>query len=433
MTSFEKRGLLEALHPQAWLSRDALESDLKHSPRALLLRGWVLLDAALEGFVRNNDLLRAAALTYTVALSIVPILALAFSAVKAFGYSTRLTPLIERYVALGSREAAEQLMRYVGNVNAAALGSVGGAFLLVTVISTMSNVEQALNVIFGVSRNRGYLRRFAGYLSVLVTVPLLMAAGLAVTTMRSVHIERLPVVGTLAPYLFAWAGFFFLFVFFPYTKVRHSAAAFGSLITAILFQVAQWGYVYFQIGAAKYHAIYGALASVPIFLVWVYIAWSIVLFGAELTAAADRGPASLLMRRGAPLAARETALYTMMRLAEYQAHGGKPHSVESLARELGTDSESIEPIVKRFVEAGLVVEAGQEGPPGTRFIVLCRAADRIGLYRIVECVAPAESGSCPDPRIRKVLDLARDSERAVLSRMTLKDLLQAGENQTPGA
>ncbi len=427
MTSFEKRGLLEALHPRAWVSREALESESKHSPRAFLLRGWLLFDGAFEGFIRNNDLLRAAALTYTVALSIVPILALAFSAVKALGYSARLTPLIERYVALGSRETAEHLMGYVGNVNAAALGSVGGAFLLVTVISTMSNVEQALNVIFQVPRSRGYFRQFADYLSVLVTVPLLMVAGLAVTTMRSVQVERMPVLGTLTPYLFAWGGLFFLFVFFPYTKVRYGAAAFGSLITAILFQIAQWGYVHFQVGAAKYHAIYGALASVPIFLVWVYIAWSIVLFGAELTAAADRGPASFLMRRGAPLPPQETALYTMVRLAEYQADGGKPHSVESLARELGTDSESIEPIVKRFVDAGLVVEAGPEGPPRTRRIVLCRAADRIGLDRIVECAAPAESASCPDPQIRKVLDLARDSERAVLSKMTLKDLLQARE------
>ncbi len=427
MTSFEKRGLLEALRPPAWVSQEALDIESRRSPKALLLRGWLVFDGAVEGFIRNNDLLRAAALTYTVSLSIVPILALAFSVVKAFGYSARLTPLIERYVALGSQGTAAQLMRYVGNVNAAALGSVGGAFLLVTVISTMGNVEQALNVIFQVPRNRGYMRRFSDYLSVLVTVPLLMVAALAVTTMRSVNVGRMPVVGTLAPYLFVWAGFFFLFVFFPYTKVRYGAALFGSLITAILFQVAQWGYVHFQVGAAKYHAIYGALASVPIFLVWTYMAWSIVLFGSELTAAAQRRPASFLMRRGTAVLPRAAALHMMMLLAEYQVNGGEPQTVERLAQELGTGSESIEPILKRLADAGLVVEGEPEGSFGTRRVFLCRAADKIGLDRIVGCAAPAESEICADPRIRRVLDLARDSEESALSRLTLEDLLPAHE------
>lgn len=424
---FTKRGLIEVLHPRAWVSQKVLGGGQKRSPSAFLLHTWLLFDGAVEGFIRNNDLLRAAALTYTVALSIVPILALAFSVVKEFGYSAHLTPLIERYVALGSRETAAQLMRYVGNVNAAALGSVGGAFLLMTVISTMGNIEQALNVIFQVPHSRSYIRRFADYLSVLVTVPLLMVAALAVTTMRSVRIGHMPVVGTLAPYLFVWLGFFFLFVFFPYTKVRYRAALFGSLVTAILFQVAQWGYVHFQVGAAKYHAIYGALASVPIFLVWTYVAWSIVLFGAELTAAAQWGPAGFLVRRGMPIVPRAVSLFIMTRLAEYQVEGGEPQSVERLARELHTGAELLEPIVRRLVDAELIIEGEPEGPFNVRRIFLCRAPESIGLDRIVECTAPAESEVCADPRIRKVLDLTRDAERAALSGMTLENLLTPRE------
>src|SRR5260370_12428024 len=115
-------------------------------------------------------------------------------------------------------------MGYVENVTAAALGSAGGAFLLLTEISTMGAVEAALNTIFNVPQSRSYFRKFSDYLSVLFTVPMLMIAALGVTAVFSVRISQFPFVTQMVPYLFVWAGFFFLFVFFPYTKVRYGAA-----------------------------------------------------------------------------------------------------------------------------------------------------------------------------------------------------------------
>src|SRR5208337_1416413 len=123
----------------------------------------------------------------------------------------------------GLGPSSSQLMGYVENVNAAALGSAGGAFLLITVISTMGTVEQALNTI----------------LSVLFTVPFLIVAALGVTAVFSVRISHFPFITQLLPYLFVWAGFFFLFIFFPYTKVKYVPALIGSFVTAVLFQLAQ--------------------------------------------------------------------------------------------------------------------------------------------------------------------------------------------------
>ena len=134
-----------------------------------------------------------------------------------------MRPLVEQYLGLGS--SSSQLMGYVENVNAAALGSAGGAFLLITVISTMGTVEQALNTIFNVPQSRSYFRKFSDYLSVLFTVPFLIVAALGVTAVFSVRISQFPFVTQLLPYLFVWAGFFFLFVFFPYTKVRYGPGA----------------------------------------------------------------------------------------------------------------------------------------------------------------------------------------------------------------
>ena len=219
---------------------------------------------------------------------------------------------------MGSDATAEELMRFVENVNAAALGTFGAAFLIITVISTLSNIEQAFNSIFRVPRSRSYLRRFSDYLSVLFTVPLLIAAALAFTTMIAVRVSFVPFVAHLAPYLFVWAGFFFLFVFFPYTKVYYGPAALGSFVSAVLFQIAQWGYVKFQVGVANYRAIYGALATLPIFLLWTYIAWALNLFGAEVTAAAQLGSDAAMIRPSAPDFRFAATLHIPVLLAKQQ-------------------------------------------------------------------------------------------------------------------
>ena len=111
--------------PAQWFTSAAARARSQLSYRAIALKAWSIVSATVENFIQNNDLLRAAALTYTVALSIVPILALAFSALHGLGMDQRLRPLIERYLALGSANTANQLMSYVSNVNAAALGTAG--------------------------------------------------------------------------------------------------------------------------------------------------------------------------------------------------------------------------------------------------------------------------------------------------------------------
>jgi membrane protein len=95
--------------------------------------------------------------------------------------------------------------------------------------------------------------------------------------------EAILMVFKLIPFLVMWAAFIFLFVFMPNTRVRFHAALVGGIVGGTIWQFVQWGYVYFQIGVAKYNAIYGTLAALPIFMVWLYLSWAIVLFGLELT------------------------------------------------------------------------------------------------------------------------------------------------------
>jgi membrane protein len=409
-----------ARHAPSWLESKTLDLETRASKHTTALRVWHVLNHAVEGFIFNNDLLRASALTFTVALSIVPILALAFSAVKGFGGAERLRPLIEKYMGLGS--SSTQLMGYVENVNAAALGSAGGAFLLVTVISTMGTVEQALNTIFNVPQSRSYFRKFSDYLSVLFTVPLLIVAALGVTAVFSVRISQFPFVTQLMPYLFVWAGFFFLFVFFPYTKVRWGPALIGSFVTAVLFQLAQWGYVRFQVGVANYRAIYGAMATLPIFLVWIYIAWAVILFGAELTASVQRGDIPAMLGPMSPDFLYSATMHILLRLADRAYHGGDDITSWTLARELFVAEPAITPILDGLKSGGFVIEADQSSGALNQGLFLARQASTIVLADALKSVDFDQGASDGDPRVDRVLAKMGAVRDELLKTITLEDI-----------
>jgi membrane protein len=379
--------------------------------------------SAVNGFIGNDDLLRASALTYTVALSIVPILAIAFSALKGFGAFEQLRPAIERSIAFGSPEITNRLMTYVDRTNATAIGAAGGAFLLLTVISTMSNVEQALNLIFRVPSNRGYLRKFADYLSVMFTVPLLLVAAATLTAMISTRLSMESAYFVkLSPWLLAWAGFFFLYLFFPYTYVSYDAALLGSLAAAVIFQLGQWAYVRFQIGVASYQAIYGALATVPIFLVWIYTAWSIVLFGAEVTAAIQRGGTRVNVLPHAPEFAYVAALHILLRLADDHRRGARPIPAATFASELAVDPHVIEPIMKRLRSQGFAIESGENKSRHHGYL-LGRSPSEIYLGDAVGALpARATPGLTKDERISLFLRRMADLHQHFLESTTLDDL-----------
>jgi membrane protein len=409
-----------ARHAPSWLESKTLDLEARASRHAYALRVWHILNHAVEGFISNNDLLRASALTYTVALSIVPILALAFSAVKGFGGAEKLRPLVEQYLGLGS--SSSQLMSYVENVNAAALGSAGGAFLLITVVSTMGTVEQALNTIFNVPQSRSYFRKFSDYLSVLFTVPFMIIAALGVTAVFSVRMSQFSFLVHLLPYLFVWAAFFFLFVFFPYTKVKWGPALIGSFVTAVLFQLAQWGYVRFQVGVANYRAIYGAMATLPIFLVWIYIAWSIILFGAELTASVQRGDIPPVLGPTSPNFLYATTMHILIRLADRAQRGGDDVTSWTLAHELYVPEPEIQLIVDGLKSGGFVIEADSTKGSLSQGLFLAREASAIVLADALKSVDFDQGAKDGEPRVDFVLQKLNAVRNDLLKTVTLDDI-----------
>lgn len=279
-----------------FLFHDLWSVDLR--PRSFLGFGTRALQVMImvgEGFVRDQLLLRASALTYVTAIALIPLLAVALSIVRLFDPNDRLASLAIEYIAAGSPEAQETLLELVAGANIVGLGSLGAAVLFVSSIFALRHLETTLNSIWGVRKDRGIARRFSDYLAVIVVVPLFtgVAMSLGATLESDPALSRLLQVpgfailhnwGLLhAPEFMLLLGFSFIYWFFPNTQVNARSALLGGALAAVLFSVAQHAYLGLSIGAAKYSALYGGFAALPLLFVWLYVCWAIVLLGAEFS------------------------------------------------------------------------------------------------------------------------------------------------------
>jgi YihY family inner membrane protein len=268
----------------------------------------------VSAFNEHQVSLRAAALTYTTILSLVPFLAIAFAVLKGFGVQNALEPVLLQVVGESSREVVSRIIGYVNNTNVKSLGLIGLLALLVTVINLLTSIEEAFNAICGVAETRSLQRRFSDYLSVVVVGPLLLMVAMSMTTtLQSQWLvqwlinhtwlgDAILLLFRLVPYVSVWIAMTFLYSYLPNAKVPLRSALLGGVVAGTIWQVTQWGYFHFQVGVANYNAIYGALAALPIFLVWIYTSWLIVLFGLELVRAHQQQRPSYLPPRRAPLA-----------------------------------------------------------------------------------------------------------------------------------
>jgi membrane protein len=383
------------------------------------------IQAVVGRFIDNNDLLWASALTYTSALSIVPLLVLVFSVLKGLGYTDQLEPVIIRYV--GSPDIADQLLGFVHNMKVGALGSVGAATLIITDISLMGTIENAFNHSWGVPKGRTWLRKFTDYLSVTFTVPVLLVTAITLTAGVANRAAFLKGLSFVASFGLVWAGFFFLFMFFPNTRVKWRAAVVGSLFTAVLWTLAQWAYVHFQYGVTNYKAYYGALAAIPIFLVWIYFSWAIVLFGVEIAVVVQRGPYRPLTETVPPNFTIKAVFLLLMRIGERMVKNGPPVTPGVIAHEMGVSEEKLTPILVRLQEAGILARSvTQRGSKPSHELLLTRSPRMV---RLGDVIAAIEKDAHPvEPRIDELVTRITETERRVLQDVTVLDLVGATEN-----
>lgn len=341
--------------------------------------GVAILDAARLAtyaagrFYRDRCPQVAASLTYTTLLSMVPLLTIAFAILAAF-------PVFE-----GIREQAqamlfENMVPAIGNTVSEALSgftknmgkttAFGIVFVAITSILTLNTIETVFNTIWRAGEPRSMVMRILSYWAMLTIGPLLFGASLTLSSYLFTlqHTLSLQWYGRafiqlagLLPFLLSVCGFILLFQVVPNFPVHRRNAVVGGIVTAVLFELLKRGFGLYIAKFASYQVVYGALAAVPIFMMWVYLCWMVVLFGAELTASlpewrAGRGFGKSIVTPGRRLGVALALLAAILK----KTRQGEAFRDRHLLAKVPSGSDLLGDVLARLVRGGFVAR-GDKG------------------------------------------------------------------------
>ncbi len=265
--------------------------------KARMVRYLKVLILTIRGFATDKIGLQAASLSFFSAMSVVPFVALIFAITSGFGFGPRLEELLFTYFQ-DNEEIIEYILKFANNLIARSQNGVFGIinfiFLISTVIFLMLNIEKAFNNIWKVGGGRPFHKRFVYYTLLLLVSPLIilifLTLGLIYTdALKSIgfQIDRYIPITSIFTWLtiYGLVTFVFTIMYFliPNTKVKFAAAFNSAMVLAFAFIVVQFFYLETQIMVSGLNAVYGVFAAIPLFLVWMNISWTLILFGAELS------------------------------------------------------------------------------------------------------------------------------------------------------
>jgi membrane protein len=233
----------------------------------------------------------AASLGYTSLLAMVPLFAVAFGIIAAFPVFNEWSANLQAFIFDNFMPATgEQIVPYLDTFleSISSLTLPGTIMLIVTALMLMVRIEVAFNRIWRVDRNRAIVNRVVMYWAVLTLGPILIAATVALSATKVLGVLGMeggipPGVHQVGIFVLTWLVFSLFFLLVPNRKVRIKHALIGAFLSTVLFSIAKAGFVAY-VSNANYKVIYGALATIPLFLFWLYIVWTVVLFGASLAA-----------------------------------------------------------------------------------------------------------------------------------------------------
>lgn len=339
----------------------------------------------IECGMREKLLEVASSLTFTTVLAIVPLLAVALSLFTAFPLFGEFSQALQAFLAqhLMPTAISDTIMKHLNAfaTQASHLTAIGGLFLLVTALLLIMTIDSALNDLWHVHQQRPFLQRFLVYWAVISVGPVLMGASLWTTTYLAREsmglVTQLPDVmdsiAYLLPFLLTGFGFTVLFLIVPNRSVEWKDAATGGFLAALLLEFMKRGLAYYISQFPTYAVIYGAFATVPVFLMWVYLSWLGVLAGALLAAnlpAIRSGRWSIVSR---PAGSFVDALQIISELARIR--GLKPIGISSreLASRVSLPQTSLSPILESLNELGLITSANA-GWGSERWVLACDLA-----------------------------------------------------------
>src|SRR5574340_157078 len=370
----------------------------------------------------------AASLTFTTLLSLVPLLTIALAMFSAFPVFEDFSNQIKTYLIsnLMPDMAGKVITQYMRQFTESAmrLTAVGIVFLAVTAMLMMLTIDHAFNAIWRVSRPRPLLKRLVVYWAVLTLAPLLIGASLSLTSwlvgLSMGYAKQIPVFGVgvlkILPVLFTTLAFTMLFQLVPNRYVPRSHALIGAIVAALIFESMNRMFGYYVSHFPTYKLVYGAFASVPIFLMWIYLSWLTILFGAVIAASLShwRVPAAQNPSSAAQL-------LDALRVLQFLASGlqrGRVSTFPELSGSLHLGYDVLEKILEKLAGADMVRKADGQGWLLMRDTNHIRAAELLRLF-VLDC-GSLPAGQSDDPLRQWIIGCAGQLEQS--TDLTLQEL-----------
>ena len=393
---------------------------------AQALSNWPWLETMRtlrERFREDRLGLTASSLTFTTLIALVPLLTVMLAVFSAFPMFAAFRAALEKYFLQSlvpdsiARPVLGALNQFAGQ--AKGLGAVGLVLLVLTAIALMLTIDRTLNAIWRVRSPRPIAQRVLVYWAAVTLGPLALGVSLSLTsyalTASQGLVKSLPggvrLVFDVLEFTLMAMAMSGLFHYVPNTHVRWRHAMLGGLFVAIAFEVAKRLLAWYVRAVPTYTTVYGAFATVPIFLIWMYLGWVIVLLGAVIAAYAPSWQMKVVRRAPTPGLRFELAILVLRELV--MARAGSTHglALDALAERMRVDPLQIEPIVDKLLALDWVARLDEGG--AQRHVLLAEPATTNAQPLIAAFLLD------PSPVVRGFW------RRTALAEMTLEQLIEA--------
>lgn len=310
----------------------------------------------------------AAGLAFTTLLALAPIFAISVALLSSAPFFEQVMVQVKIFLLMNlvPEIAGKIITEYMAQFahNAGRLTTLGLGVLLATAVALMLTIDRSFNAIWRVRRHRAYWLSVLTYMLLMVAGPLLIGVGVTITTYvttlsAGVGVPELasPLLLRVIPVLFSALAFTVLYRIVPHRRVATAHAAIGGTVAAVLFEAAKELFAYYVRYASTLNVLYGAFAVLPFFLLWVYLSWLVILFGAELTASLEYWGARLWTLAPEKDPRFGYAVAVVRRLFEAR---GASVPFERLRLDTGMPVDQLEDTLHHLASSGLVEKEGRD-------------------------------------------------------------------------
>lgn len=383
---------------------------------------------AIEEFFSDECFQRASALAFATLIALVPVTAVSFFFLTKLNAFNDIEVKIEdfvfqNFVPTRTEEIRSYIVQYTNNVGV--LGAFGTMALIVVAIFLFNNIEVTFNNIWHVKKKRPLFGKLTSLWTVLTLTPFLFGVSFLLAAKFTAQSEGI-IPAWVVPYLLNTLAFWVAYQFIPYTNVRLHAAIIAAVVVAILWEIAKAGFNMYITNLTSFSQIYGSLGTVPVFLLWLYLTWLIILFGTELAYAIQ------YPHKAKTFGNDYREFYAVRAMAEiariFSRQGNRPNTIDGL-RNAGVPPDIIGDILNLLAKENLLIltEENEYYP--------ARAPSAISIHEIIDAVSGSKLLAPPaekDPlsqRLKKKFEEAGEQIAATLDGVNLQDLISSDDRQ----